>query len=184
MAGARRRKCIGEHADRHGKDQRRADSLHGPESNDKGGRRRNGAQRRCEPEYRDTCQQCTSAPEDVPDPARRHHEGTQRQHVDTDHPLQIRGVAVEVRRHSRQRQVHREVVDLDAEQRRRHRGKDPPGPRGPHRRTHAPTIRPATVDRADPGFCDASVTRETCVAIDLADSMFLQVGLGVLCFVV
>jgi hypothetical protein len=32
-------------------------------------------------------------------------------------------------------------------------------------------------------FGDASVTRETCVAIEHADNMFLLVGLGVLCFV-
>ena len=106
------------------------------------------------PEYRDACQAAPYGVRICPHPARRNHECAKCQHVDADHPLQIRGVAAEVRCHPRQRQVHREVVDLDAEQRGRHRRQDPPGPHRVAGRTHPPTIRPATVGPADLGFCD------------------------------
>jgi hypothetical protein len=118
-----------------------------------------------------------------PDAARGHHEGTKRQHVDADHPLQIRGVAAEVGRHPRQRQVHREVADLHAEQRRRHRRQDSCGSRGAARRSHGPTIRPATADTAGRQILDLPVTRETYVTITHSDNLFVLVGLGVLCFV-
>ncbi len=170
-------------AHRHREDQCSTDSLQRTEGDHQRGRRRHGTQRRCNAEQRDARQQGPSAAEDVADPPGRDHERAQRQHVDADHPLQIGGSAVEVRRHPGQRQVHREIVDLDAEQSRRYRRQDPAGPNGTTRRVHAPTIRPATSEAADPGICDASVTRETCVAIVPAYTLFLQVGLGVLCFV-
>ena len=151
VAGAHRGEGVGQHADRHREDQGRTDSLQSAEGDHQRGRRRHGAQRRCQSEQRDAGQQRPPAAEDVADPAGRDHERTQRQHVDADHPLQIGGVAVEVRRHPRQRQIHREVVDLDAEQRGRYGRQDPPGTHGAVRRGHGPTIQLARRSRCS-GF--------------------------------
>ena len=93
------------------------------------------------PNTRDAGEQRASPAEDVADPAGGHHEGAQREHVDADHPLQVRGVAAEILRHARQRQIHREIVDLNAEQRGRHRDQCPARACGRVPRFHGLTIR-------------------------------------------
>ncbi len=138
VTGAHRGKGVRQDTHRNRKDQCRTETLDRAEDDDKRRRRRQRAQRRRHPEQRDARQQRAPTPEDVADAARGHHEGAECEHVDADHPLQIGSGAVQFGCHPRQRQIHREIVDLDAEQRHRHGRKDPPG----FHRLPAPRSRP------------------------------------------
>ena len=54
---------------------------------------------------------------------------------------------------------------------------------GAGRRSHPPTIRPANAVPADRGVIETCVTHEAPGTMNIASGSFLQVGLGVLCFV-